>query len=406
MKRCFTTWLLAGVLLLAGCSDSPNQQSATTQSAVSTNAAATYTATATATVLPANSGPVIKTFSRGETVDVPRGTLFLDPKTGGGEAWADIVVSPLGIFAPWYGGDGKQPPVLYETLTRRRIALDTGGQPGQVLDFNAIETEASVRVGDEFRIVSTADGSVRVRFQIPAGGTYVRAYWGADGAVAMAATGPQGSTSLGIVVWRHGELKTFTNVPPPNWIAWSPDGTRLLVSSIADSGWTAIVDVGTGAVTRIEQRLYNPRWSESGQYWEGQLFSGEVFVYRADGTPHMRMNGVCAPLGTPWIGDEIATWGWGQDVKVAMDGSTTPYTPAGFSKPTANLAADGSVQLLDNWPDGAVLAELRPTAGATFFSSSEGINSLTRDGRAMFGLGGGGKGLCENVGMFSVELLL
>lgn len=376
-----------------------------TPSAVSTNAAATYTATATATVLPRGSGPVVKTYSRGETVEIPRGTLFLDPKTGGGEAWADVRVSPQGTFAMWSGPDGNEPPVLYDTPTRRRIALDTGGQPGTVLDFNADESEASVRVGDELRVVSTTDGTVRLTFPIPAGATYVRAYWGANGAVAMAATGPQGLTSLGITVWWRGAMKRVVNVPPPGWIAWSPDGARFLTSSIADGGWTAIVNLDSGNVIRVEQPLYNVRWSASGEYWEGQLFSGEVLIFRADGTPHTRMNGVCALLGTPWIGDEIATWGWGQDVKVAMDGSTTPYTPAGFSGPIANLAGDGRVQLLDQWPDGAVLAELRPTAGATFIPTSEGISSLTRDGRAFFNLGGGGKGLCENVGMFSVELL-
>lgn len=388
---------------LAGCSRVGPPDA--TPSASSTNAAATYTATASATVLPRGSGPVVKTYARGETVDVPRGTLFLDPKTGGGEAWADVGVSPLGTFAKWNGPNGDEPAVLYETLTRRRIELDTGGRPGTILDFNADETEASVRVGDEFRIVSTDDGTVRVAFPIPGGATYVRAYWGPDGAVAMAATGLQGQTSLGVAVWWRATMKRFDDVPPPGWVAWSPDGTRFLTSSIADAGWTAIVDVESGNVTRIEERLYNPRWSASGEFWDGQLLSGELLIFRADGTPHMRMNGVCALLGTPWLGDEIATWGWGQDVKVAMDGSTAPYTPAAFSGPFANLPGDGRVELLDQWPDGEVVAELRPTAGATFFSSSEGISSVTRDGRAMFNLGGGGKGWCENVGMFSVELL-
>lgn len=347
----------------------------------------------------------MKTYARGHTVDIPRGTLFLDPKTGGGEAWADAGVSPHGTFAKWSGPDGAEPPVLFDTITRRRIALDTGGRPGTTLDFNRDETEASVRVGDELRIVSTGDGKARVILPIPPGAAYVRAYWGSDGAVAMAATGPQGQTSLGVTVWWRGSLNTFANVPPPNWIAWSPDGTRLLVSAIGDNGWTAILDVESGHVTRVDEALYNPRWSASGTYWEGQLFSGELLVFRADGMPHMRMNGVCALLGSPWIGDEIAAWGWGEDVSVAMDGSTRPYTPAAFAGPFANLAGDGRVELLEHWPDGTVLAELRPAAGATFITTGEGIMSITPDGRAMFNLGGAGKGWCENVGLFSVELL-
>ncbi|MFN8617559.1 MAG: hypothetical protein U0837_10710 [Dehalococcoidia bacterium] len=393
-------------LLFASCSgSSPEPVSTTPAAGDATNAAATYTATATATVLPRGSGPVVKTYARGDTVDVLRGTLFLDPATGGGEAWADVGVSPQGTFAKWNGPDGTEPPVLFETITRRRIELDTGGRPGTILDFNKDESETSIRVGDELRIASTNDGKVRVTLPIPQGATHVRAYWGVDGAVAMAATSPQGQTSLGVTVWWRRSLRTFADVPPPGWIAWSPDGTRLLVSAIGDNGWTAIVDVANGQVTRIDEALYNPRWSASGAYWEGQLLSGELLVFRADGTPHMRMNGVCAMLGSPWIGDEIATWGWGQDVSVAMDGSTRPYTPASFAGPFAYLASDGRVELLDHWPDGAVLAELRPEPGATFILNSEGITSITRDGRAMFSLGGGGKGFCENVGMFSVELL-
>lgn len=386
--------------LLAACSDSaPPPPGTATEGA--TNAAATYTATATATVLPAGSGPVVKTYARGETVDIPRGTLFLDQKTGGGEAWADVSVSPNGTFAIWNGPGGKEPPVLYDTLTRRRIALDTGGQLGTVLDFNADETEASVRVGDELRMVSTADGKVRITLPISAGATYVRAYWGIDGAVATGATGPQGQPSLGITVWWHGSFKTLSDVPSPGWIAWSPDGTRLLTSDISDNGWTAIIEVASGRVARISQRLYNPRWSTSGAYWDGQLFSGELLIFRADGTAHIRMNGVCAFVGSPWVGDEIITLG--SDFAVAMDGSVRAYTRPANTQNITTFAPDNGVVLLD--PAGTTtLAQLK-VADSIPVSGYLGFPWVTPDGRAKLQLGVGGKGACENVGMFSVELL-
>jgi hypothetical protein len=330
---------------------------------------------------------------------VSRGTLFLDPKTGGGEAWAEVSVSPSGRFAPWYGGDGKQPPVLYETLTRRRIELDTGGQPGQVLNFSPDESEVAVRVGDEVRVAATADGRTRVTLPLPPTTSAASASWGAGGAVAVMTTGPQGRSSLGVVSWWHGQIKTYRDVLASGWLDWSPDGERFVSYIGTDPGSTALVDLRTDAVTRIAEALYNPKWSADGQYFAGQLASGESLVYRSDGTPHMRLNGVCAFVGSAWVGNEIVTLG--ADLAVAMDGSVRAYTRPANTENITTFAPNNGVVLLD--PSGSTtLAELKvadsiPVSG--YFGPW-----VTPDGRGKLQLGVGGKGACENVGVFNVEM--
>jgi len=347
-------------------------------------------------------GPVHKTYPRGATVDIDRGVLFLDARTGGGEAWEEVRPSPSGMLIAWNGDDGRQPPLLFETDTYRKIAIDTGGAPGAVLDYSPDDSEASVRVGEEMLIVSTGTGTARLRFRLPPGTNYARATWGPGDRVAIARA-TQSGTSLGVAASANGVLKDFPGVPA-NWAQWSPDGTRVAASGIHEGGWMAIIDFESGAITRVERPLYNPRWSASGEFVSGQLLSGEVLVYRVDGSIHMRLNGVCAMLGSPWIGDEIVTWGFGEDVRVAMDGGVRPYAPAANPGPVSTFLP-GGVALLDR-SGGETVAEvaLPEGVGVSWYSSSEGVHSVTADGRGMFQLGVGGKGWCENVGAFKVEL--
>lgn len=350
---------------------------------------------------PTPNEPERKSYARGETVDIQSGTLFLDPNTGGGEAWAGVRSSPSGMFVAWNGNDGKQPPMLFETDTYRKVNLDTGGAFGTVLDYSPDDSEVSVRVGQEMLVASTETGAVRVRFSLGADATFARVYWGPGGRVAVQSS-RQDRSSLGLLVWVDGSLKSFRDVPD-NWAQWSPGGNVILASGVEPEGWLALIDVDSGAVKRIDVFLRNPQWSESGQYFEGQTSSGEVLVYRADGTPHMRLGGVCAELTSPWVGDEIGTWGFGEDVLIAMDGTFKPYTPASHSQPIAHLREDGSVALVDRFRSSTVLSELKPPPGVAI-TGTLGEPSVTTDGRGRLVIGGGAKGACENVQPFKVEL--
>ncbi len=398
-RRAIAGAILTVALTLGGCSgggQGPDPAPSET--------AAPATATAQPTPSPAPDGPARRTYQRGALVDIERGVLFLDGRTGGGEAWADVRPSPSGMLIAWNGDDGRQPPVLFETDTSRKIDIDTGGAPGAVLDYSPDDSETSVRVGDEMLIVSTSTGTARLRFPLPPATNFARATWGPGDRVAIARA-TQSGTSLGVAAWANGVLKDFPGVPA-NWAQWSPDGTRIAASGIHEGGWMAIVDFESGAITKVERPLYNPRWSASGDFVSGQLLSGEVLVYRADGSIHMRLNGVCAMLGSPWIADEIVTWGFGEDVRVAMDGSVRPFAPAPASNPgPVSTFLPRGVALLDQ-PAGQVIAEvaLPEGVGVSWYSSSEGVHAVTADGRGMFQLGGGGKGWCENVGAFKVEL--
>ena len=162
--------------------------------------------------------PARKIYLRGEVFDIDKGTLFLDPKTGGGEAWAGVRSSPSGMLVAWNGTDRKQPPVLFETDTYRKVTLDTGGAFGAVLDYSPDDSEVSVRVGQEVLIVSTRSGDLRLRFPLDADAAAARAYWGPDGRVAVQSS-RQDRTSLGLLAWVDGSIKSFRDVPD-NWAQW------------------------------------------------------------------------------------------------------------------------------------------------------------------------------------------
>jgi len=400
-------WIRGGIALLllaAGCSggDAPPDDgqspapSATTLTSEPTRAPAP-------SVTPVPDRPLHKTYARGETVDIERGVLFLDPETGGGEAWANVVASPSGMLVAWNGPDGSQPPVLFRTGGDEKVGLDTGGRPGTVLGYNRDESEVAVRAPGELLIHSTLDGAVRVRFPLAPATQYANAHWGPEGRVAVTVSGRSGA-SLGIAAWADGEIRSFAGAPD-DWAQWSPDG-RLILASQFDQGqgaFTALIDVASGELTRLELELHNPRWSASGHYFAGQRPSGELWVFRADGGLQMQLNGVCALTGTPWIGDEIATWGFGEDVLIAMDGSTRPYVPESLSRRSAELRPDGSAALLDVFRGTNVLAELRalPHVPITFRIGAPGV---TPDGRGILLLGGKATGLCEHVGLFAIDM--
>jgi DNA-binding CsgD family transcriptional regulator len=353
------------------------------------------------TATTATGEPARKTYARGETVDIDSGMLFLDPRTGGGEAGAGVSSSPSGMFVAWNGADGKQPPVLFESDTYRKIILDTGGAFGTVLDYSPDDSEVSIRVGQEMLILSTETGAIRVRIPLDADAATARAHWGFGGRLAVQSS-RQDRSSVGLLVWVDGSIKSFPEVPD-NWAQWSPSGDAILVSGVEPEDWLALIDVNSGAMKRIDVFLRNPQWSESGQYFEGQTSSGEVFVYRADGTPHMRLGGVCAEVTSPWVGDEIGTWGFAEDVLIAMDGSLRPYTPASHSQPMTHLREDGSVALLEGFRSSTVLAELKPPPGVAI-TGILGEPSVTTDGRGRLAIGGGAKGECENIQPFKVEM--
>lgn len=396
MKEIATAGLVATVVL-AGCAGGERGPVPTP-----TETPVLATATVQPTPSRADDGPVRKTYPRGATVDIARGVLFLDGRTGGGEAWEDVRPSPSGMLVAWNGADGKQPPVLFATDTYRKTALKTGGVFGTVLDYKPDDSEVSVRADDELLIVSTSTGEVRLKFELPSTASFVRASWGPGERVAITRAEKSGA-SLGVAAWGDGVMKDLPGVPA-NWAHWSPDGTRIAASGIHEGGWMAIIDFESGVTVRVEEPLFNPRWSASGDFVSGQILSGEVLVYRADGSVHMRLNGVCAVLGSPWVGEEIVTWGFGEDVRVAMDGSVRPYAPAANPGAVSTFLPRG-VALLDHF-GGEVIAEVALAEGVevSWYSSSEGVHSVTGDGRGMFQLGSGGQGFCENVGTFEVEL--
>ena len=388
----------SAVLLAAACSDGDPRP------APDVAPTATISASPDATV-EVVSQPRRKTYARGETVDIESGVLFLDPKTGGGEAWEGVRPSPSGKFVAWYGVDQRQPPVLIETATHREIQLQTAGKSGAVLDYSPDDSEVSLRVDNEMLIASTGTGQVRLRFPLDPATHFVRAAWGPAGAVAVGSMTRDGG-ALGFIIWRNDAFLEFPDAPGANWGQFTRDGRRFATSRPGEGGWTAIIDLGSRTVRRIEVGLQNPRWSESGEFLSGQDAEGRVWIHRADGARHMRIDGACVLLGPVWFGNELPAWDSGENVLVAMDGSSRPYVVGPPGTAVSTFEQDG-VALWDRL-DGNRLAQLKlPPEGKISISwpaTGEGVHGTTADGRGMFLLGIGGRGWCEGARDFNVEL--
>lgn len=342
-------------------------------------------------------------YARGETVTVERGTLFLDPATGGGVAWEGASASPSGMYVFWQDSQGQAH--LVHSVTGDELVV---GQPGDfpsIVAFSPEDTQFAAWTDDAVTIHATSDGSEAVRFKLEPGTGFVGVRWSRQGWIAVSMTGSDRS-SLGVWAWRDGQ-RQFIPVAGQEgvWTEWSPNGEWLAISKTAEHATLTLHNLRTGEVIETAGSGGNPRWSESGQYLALQSPLAEVGdwplrVFHVDGTEVLRVYGICASIGTPWEGDALfAPW---TGTTVALDGEVTEDPYFEFAPPDRHSTfTPTGVAFIE---DGQTLAELNVPAGASFRSSSDDIHSLTSDGRAMFDIGVGGKGFCGHEGEFAVEL--
>ncbi len=314
----------AGVLL-AGCTSSrPAVPSATATRATTVATVSPATPAVTPTLAPAASGtavvspepPYVRTFAKGETVDVAPAVLFIDPVSGTTTAWVvpgaqgDFGVAPSGAYIVYRVADG------YRVLRTDDGSVHAIGATSLPVEYGPGEVGfiAPVAGGD---LVTAFDGHGDVLADLwrAARGRAFAASWSRDGAaIAVAQEVTDARVNLGIApdlahwapVDRHFDVTPDTEHDLS--LAWSPDGSRL-----------ALV---TGQAVRVLDRHGADLWSDEGQFWGNPRWSPDgrylyvddmprsgadvAYIYAADGTALFRFvapdyAGGCG--GDPWRAD-------------------------------------------------------------------------------------------------------
>ena len=402
MNRMIHAGLLAALFALgAACDDSDSNQTPTPDATATPSAPATATPTPTRTpkVDPTQRPtPVIvagrkHVYDRGDTVTVERGTLFLDPATGGGVVWEGASESPSGMYVYWQDGEDAH---LVNTLTDAEFVYADASIRGFGLD----DTQIALWREETLTIHKTGEQAAIATFALEPATQHVEVAWSDQGYVAIGMTATDGS-SLGIRVWRDGELTEY--VGPTARLSWAPDGRFLAALSGAAGTQLAIIDNENGTVTLAGGPGSNPRWSENSEYvaYQEQDQPYRVFVFDRLGTEKLRATGICSVLGSPWVGNELDVPF--AELRLAVDGSTRPHP---YPTPNPDSLRSGfTMQGVEMTRGDTVLAELKIRADVlvSWPTNRDQIMSLTADGRGVFELGRGGRGFCEGVGEFSVE---
>lgn len=395
--------LVLAVFLFAACDgdDSPRGTPTPAESTTATEAAtAAPTATRTPKVEPTQrpTPEVVAgrkhVYNRGDTVRVERGILFLDPVTGGGVVWEGVGVSRSGTYVWWMDDQGRGH--VKNTLTDAETVV---GEPGGQLGFDGFspdDASFAVQTGTEVVVYRTSDGVEERRLELEPGTVGTNVGWSAQNALAVGMWDRDGE-SLGVAVHMNGEVQRFA--AGATFLEWSPGG-RWLAAAQGDE--LVLIDTATGRSVPAQGWGSNPRWSANGQWVAVQAddFS-TVRVFDQQGLEVLRVSGMCAVLGTPWEGNELHSEF--NDLLVAIDGSTRPAEPYAPGPVTSGWADGGGVEMKSS---GTVVAELKIAFHVlrSWPYGRDGIRSMTDDGRGVFVLGVGGRGFCEGVGDFSVEL--
>ena len=171
---------------------------------------------------------------------------------------------------------------------------------------------------------------------------------------------PDGSRLL---VWkRHGVLAmigpdgTTTDISSDSYVfpgSWSPDGTRIVVGvAKRDAARIVVIDVETGAVTRIASGLgepASPSWSPDGstiafRRWNSETERGELWLMDPDG-PDVRA----------LVADPTIDVGWEQP-SWSPDGSRLAFAAELDLAPGELASGDSDILVVS--VDGSTLARL------------------------------------------------
>lgn len=332
------------------------------------------------------------------------GLLYIRLDTGEMEFWAmpgPYGARPISRDGRWvvWGAQGVSRTHLLDTHTGLDRVLTVSGEPAGAAGFSG-DGQLLFLVGvSRVALVETESGRVLAEAPSPPGNSSGAAEFAPDGAAATGFAAQSAGSRTTVILRPNGSALTIDGGTWP--IRWSRDGIRLAVSTA-----TGLWIVSAGKAPQIEiplggsDRGYNPRWSPDGRYLataNGGNTGGQRVFDAATGEEVLRAVGTPTCIGDYWFEDGTLAYGWEGRRVAVPSGEIREGLPArprndGYRFDDA-VRTPGITRLL--LANGAAV-EFQSSGMWSVPYDGDGIYGATTDGRALFLVGIGGKGICDS----------
>ncbi len=344
--------------------------------------------------------PVRHVLASGDTLPSENGLLYIRLDSGQMVFWempGQYGARPISRDGRWvvWSAQGSSAGVhLLDTDTGADHDVVVAGEAGSVVGFSADGASMVVVTRSKVALVETASSRMLAEAAAPAAGPNGSAEFSVDGSAAL---GFGGSTDAGATTLILRPDGSTTEVAGGTWpLRWSPDGSALAITTA-----TGTRTVAADGATKLEipfgnvESGANPRWSPDGRYIaiaNAYPVGGARVFDAATGAEVLRTTGSPTCLADYWLGDRSMRFAWDNRVVAVPSGAISAGPPEPQPEVTFDQAADPGVTRLLLKSGAAV--EFASTFWSLYYDG-DGIYTTTTDGRALFLIGIGGKGICD-----------
>jgi WD40 repeat protein len=305
-------------------------------------------------------------------------------------------ISGDGRWVVWsaQGGDGGS--YLLDTVSGRDRVLSLAGEAAGAAGFSDDGATMVLVSGSAVALVETDSSRVLARAPAPKAGQNGAAEFSVDGAAALGFSDASGAPAATMILRPDGSTSTIAG---GTWaVRWSPDGALLAVTTATGSRI-----ISAEGATKLEipfgevEHGYNPRWSPDGKYIAiaNSYAVGGARVFDAiTGDEVLRTTGSPTCLADYWLADGSLSYGW-QGNQVAVPSGEKSQSPPPARKPDFTFDQSARMGVTRLLLDSGRSVEFRSEAPWSAYYDGEGVRLTMSDGRALFLIGIGGKGLCD-----------
>jgi hypothetical protein len=387
-----------------GSGDSLPRRTSTTD--VGMTAATTATAipspTAGPSASPAAAGvPVRHALASGDALPSRNGLLYVALKSGEMVFWempGQYGARPISRDGRWvaWSAHGSSGVHLLDTASGRDRALSLAGEPAGAAGLSQDGATMVLVSASQIALVETDSLRVLAQASAPAPIQDGGAEFSVDGSAALGFGGTTDAAPATVILRPDGST---TAVAGGTWpLRWSPDGRSLAVTAangtrIVSNQGATMLEIPFGNV----EHGFNPRWSPDGTYIaiaNAYNAGGERVFDATTGAEVLRTTGSPSCLGDYWLADRSLSFGW-DGLQVTVPSGEMSQGPAGTGAPGFTFDQSAGVGVTRLLLENGGSVEFRSQAPWSAYYDGDGVHLTMTDGRALFLVGIGGKGLCD-----------
>ncbi len=387
----------------SACDNSPAKGVATPTGEIASATSTVAISESSPTPAPVATTPMRHSIPSGATLPSENGLLYIKLDTGEMEFWAmpgTYWARPISRDGRWVVWSAKNATGVHllDVQSGRDQQLTLHGNPAGASGMSNDGRLVLLNTPSSVALIETETGRVIAETPHPGGTFMSAAEFGPDGSVAHG----YGDNALprGTIVLRLDG--TVSKIDGGAWpMRWSADGTRLALTTatgtrIVTSTGQRILEIPFGGI----ERGFNLRWSPGGRYLavaNAYNVGGQRVFDAATGVEVLRTTGTPSCIGDYWLDDGTLEYGF-EGLRVLVPSGKlqqgVPRWPRaeGFTFDNS-VTTQGLTRLL--LADG-LKVEFRSESNWSVYYDGDGIRSTTSDGRALFLVGIGGKGLCDS----------